>query len=521
MGYLAAALIAVGQPVELVDYRRTVSELIATIRRAEPLVVGFSLIFQYYLPEYGRLIARLRAAGITAHLTMGGHYPSLCPDAVFDAIPELDSVALFEGEQTLVDLLDALERGDDWHAVPGLAYRANGELVRSAPRKLLADLDSLPYPYRPNEPVQALGWPIMPLLASRGCARRCSFCSIHSFYRQAEGLTVRLRRPERVADEMLHLANARGVRVFLFQDDDFPVWRGAGAAWARRFAAELVLHGLHDRIIWKISCRSEYVDAALFDELKQAGLYLVYMGIESGNSEGLRVLNKGITPQANLRAVDILKKLDLLVEYGFMMFDPSTTFDSIRSNLAFLRHLHADGRGGVGFCRMLPYGGTPIRDALRVAGRLRGDVQHPDYTFTDERVNQYHARLQVWLSAWLYGNGLSPQLNWAWHEVHLIKRLVGSLPDLGVYERELAALCKGSNDLLFDFVEAETDAYAAGNDSLIDPDPLRSERVSFIDRLADLRNSYIASHQQALLEAVRVSACTPIGPLRANVAFST
>ena len=189
------------------------------------------------------------------------------------------------------------------------------------------------------------------------------------------------------------LADERGVRVFLFQDDDFPLWGRAGKAWVAELADEIRARGLHERAIWKISCRAEYVETDLFSHLKDAGLYLVYMGLESGSEEGLEVLNKRISVDTNLQAVQTLKDLDVLVEYGFMLFDPSTTFDSIQTNVEFLRTILADGSGGAVFCRMLPYGGTPIRDRLRAEGRLRGDVRRPDYAFLDPRLNDFHARL--------------------------------------------------------------------------------------------------------------------------------
>ena len=54
-----------------------------------------------------------------------------------------------------------------------------------------------------------------------------------------------------------------------------------------------------------------------------------------------------------------------------------------------------DGRAAATFCRMLPYGGTPIRDTLRKEGRLRGDLTHLDYDFLDVRLNEYHRLLDT------------------------------------------------------------------------------------------------------------------------------
>src|SRR6202011_3038613 len=117
---------------------------------------------------------------------------------------------------------------------------------------------SLPYPVRAFRRNAILGRHATPMLASRGCARRCSFCSIHMFYRTAPGKVVRVRKPAKVIEEMLYLQRHHGVRVILFQDDDFPLWGPAGRRWADELIGRMYDAGLVERILWKISCRAEY-----------------------------------------------------------------------------------------------------------------------------------------------------------------------------------------------------------------------------------------------------------------------
>ena len=519
MGYLAAHLHAHGYTVDLIEFRDDRASIVERVLASEPLVVGFSLIFQYFMLDYERLARDLREAGCNAHFTIGGHYPSLCHDEVLTAMPQLDSVTRFEGELTLLDLVTCLARGDDWRSVDGLAYLDDdGQVVESAPRALVHDLDELPLPVRTSATPAVLGWKAMPLLASRGCARRCSFCSIHTFYRSAPGKTVRVRRPERVVAEMKQLIEEFGVTVFLFQDDDFPLWGRAGKVWVLELVDELHRQGLVGRCIWKISCRADYVEPELFATLRDAGLYLVYMGLESGSEEGLATLNKKITAETNLRAVRILKDLGLLYEYGFMLFDPSSTFESVRVNVRFLREFLGDGSGGAVFCRMMPYGGTPIRDQLRAEGRLKGDVRHPDYDFLDLRLNRYHALLDDAVAAWIHGHGLSHQLNWAWHEVFIVERLVGHLPGIADYSRALAALTQRSNEALFSIVEETSLAYEQGQrHPMLSKDQTQPICDAIHTQLLDLRNEAIALHEDVLMEALAKRQIT--GPVTAPQIF--
>ena len=215
-----------------------------------------------------------------------------------------------------MELVERLKAGADWRNRDGIAYLDNGKVVTNPPRALVPDLDSLPFPYRPYEPERMGGFATLPVLASRGCARTCSFCSIHTFYRTAPGKVVRVRKPAKVVEEMLDLERRYGVRVFLFQDDDFPLWKAVGRRWATELTERLHESGLAERTIFKISCRAEYVEPDLFAMLRDAGLFLVYMGIESGTEGGLDVLHKQISAERNLEAVETLKRLGIALERG-------------------------------------------------------------------------------------------------------------------------------------------------------------------------------------------------------------
>ena len=280
MGYLASAAHVRGHGVELFEIRDGVDRIVAALEGQSPLVVGFSLIFQAFLPQFRKFALELRAAGITSHFTMGGHFASLCHEEALAHFPEVDSVVRYEGEQTLVELVERLKAGADWRSLDGIAYLDDGKVVTNPPRALVPDLNTLPFPYRPYEPERMGGFATLPVLASRGCARTCSFCSIHTFYRTAPGKVVRVRKPAKVIEEMLDLERRYGVRVFLFQDDDFPLWKAVGRRWATELTERMHESGLAERTIWKISCRAEYVDPDLFAMLRDAGLFLVYMGIE-------------------------------------------------------------------------------------------------------------------------------------------------------------------------------------------------------------------------------------------------
>ena len=505
LGYLAATLRQHGYRVEVFDFETSPQVLLEAAQANPPILIGFSLIFQFYIHRYRELIDFLRRNGVRCHFTMGGHFPSLSYQHTLELVPNLDSVVRFEGELTLLELVTRLSHEEDWHAIQGLAYRTDEQVVSTSLRPLVDDLDLFPYPERDFKPVMTLGHTIMPLLASRGCARTCSFCSIQTFYRTVPGKIVRTRKPSKVVDEMKMLHEDRGTTIFLFQDDDFPLFGPVWQRWTREFVSELQKSGLPKHTVWKMNCRADAVDKDLFCSMRDTGLYLVYMGLESGNAEGLKTLHKQITVEQNLRAVEILKSIGLFFEYGFMLFDPSSTFEAVRANLNFLRAIVGDGCCPVTFCRMLPYDGTAIKDDLANSGRLRGDVCNPDYDFLDPRLTEFYNALTQYVDirGWIHGyRALSLQLGWAWNEVMIMDRLFPLGDELQAYKNILRQITQSSNGMLLGVVEDLSYVYSDGRTISWTAETVEKARCQFLDDLLRERNRFVSANEDVLLRAL-------------------
>ena len=112
--YLASSLRQAGHDVRIESFGKNPAPLVLSTLAWRPDVVGFSMIFQFMAPDFGKVISALRSAGVRAHFTMGGHYASFAPDTLLQLIPGLDSVVRFEGERTIVDLADAVVSGAEW-----------------------------------------------------------------------------------------------------------------------------------------------------------------------------------------------------------------------------------------------------------------------------------------------------------------------------------------------------------------------------------------------------------------------
>ena len=506
LGYLASVLRQSGYRVEVFDFELERRLILDAAKKLDPLLIGFSLIFQSYVFQFRSLIQYLRDGGIGCHFTMGGHFPSLSYERTLELLPELDCVVRFEGELTLLELADCLSTGREWREILGIAFHDGSNVRTTEMRPLIHDLDELPYPERILKNNPMLGRYATPMLASRGCARTCSFCSIHMFYRTAPGKVVRTRKPAEVVKEMRFLLEQHGITIFLFQDDDFPLFGPVWRRWAKEFVDELHRNHLPGRAVWKINCRADAVEPELFAQMREAGLYMVYMGLESGTEEGLKTLHKQITVEQNLRAVEILKQIGALFEYGFMLLDPSSTFESVRANLHFLRKIVGDGSAGASFGRMAPYDGTPIKDELERAGRLRGDVRKPDYDFLDPRLTDFYNSIVhiVDVTGWIHGYGaLTPRLNFAWDEVAILQQLFPGVPNLNAYAATVREITRASNEVLFRIVEDTSYVFSDGRPNTWTGNELQAVSRGFVERLETTRNSFILKNQEFLLETLQ------------------
>ena len=451
---IMAYLLAQGYRVELVSFARDrYPAILNLIKEFNPRLIGFSIIFQFAIDEFAQLAHYLREQGIKSHFTAGGHFPSLCPKETLELLPDLDSVVRFEGELTLAELLENLEHPQNWGNVQGLAFRQGSELILTEPRPLIQDLDSLPLVYRDKLLSSWTGVPMASMLASRGCLFNCSFCSIRQFYGGAKGKLRRSRSPQAVVDEMADLFYGRNVRYFYFQDDDFAARTTQQRKWLNQFIEALQRAQLADKISWKISCRVDDLDEEILEPMLDCGLMAVYLGVESGSQRGLQTLNKFVTVEQNLVAINLLKRYHVATAIGFMMFDPSSNVQTVRENIAFLRSVGTDGYFPINFCKMLPYAGTPIERELLASNRLKGSITRPDYDFLDPIINDYSFLVQqIFTRRNFTSDGLLSRLQQADFEYRLAKALqVTDIPD--TYEFELRHLIKESNELALNTLE--------------------------------------------------------------------
>lgn len=416
LAYLAAVLRKAGHEVEIIDAtldRLNLKRAIREILKRKFDILGISVIFQERVPDLIYLVKALREAGLKAHITVGGHPPTFLYEEILNASRErgkgkgrghgtptfhgtsslygADSVALGEGEMTMLELVNKIEGGEEWRGLAGLAFLDGDKVVVGPPRGLICDLDSLPFPERDNL-TKALGKDrSVCIYRSRGCYGNCSFCTTRAFHDVSIGPLWRSRSAGNVADEIEELIERWGAKDIQIWDDNFMGPGELGRRHAREFADELIKRNF--KVHFSMACRVNDVDEGLFALLKEAGLNRVFLGVESGHQRGLDTFNKGATVELNRAAISILQKLQIPVTAGFIMFDPYTSFEEFLANLNFYTTAFGSWRGARQHVPnplnvLQVFVGSPMERRLREEGRLCGSYGRYDYHVADPRVNR-------------------------------------------------------------------------------------------------------------------------------------
>jgi radical SAM superfamily enzyme YgiQ (UPF0313 family) len=455
VGYMASFLSEKGFNTRILDFNLSRPDLLKKIRKLDPLIIGFSVILHNYIERFAGLIGYLRTNGISCHITAGGHYATLQSEQLLGLIPGLDSIIRFEGEYPVAELAGCLSRGEDWKCVRNLAYR-NGDGIKISPSiPLERDLDIFPFPLRIFFREYAFGRKFTAILAGRGCAYNCTFCNTREFYSQAGGPVKRLRKPEAVVSEMEYLYKKKNCSVFIFQDDDFPVKVAGKTVWIKKFCDELTSRKLTGKVLWKINCRPDEIDEESFSMMKKYGLFLVFLGIEDGTDEGLRILNKKMSVSSTLNGIEILKNLEIGFDYGFMLFQPSTTFRSLLENIEFLKQLCIDGYTPATFLKLVPFYDTKIASDLAKEGRLKILGYGMDYDFIEDQMSGCYDFISECFNDWIDNPvGYENIAKWARNYFSVWLHSDNSQPEITALLKEFRSIISEANIFMLDTIRA-------------------------------------------------------------------
>lgn len=378
--YIASYARARGFEVRIINaglHGLTSDAIISMLKRSRFRLLGVSTI--HWTLKAALDIARAaKDVRPDCHVVLGGIEAAFNAKGILTQHAFVDSIGIGEGEVAVTELLSSIARGSDWKTIKGLAFR-DGDSVALAPKRDLIDpLDLLPFPARDDiAAVLDSGGPVS-ISTSRGCMGRCSFCSVWAFYGLSRGPRWRGRSPASVVEEISLLHETYGVRLFSFIDETVIGPGTQGRERLREIGA--LLMESQRKIDFFLTVRADQVETELFQELKQAGLKKVEIGIESMAASQLRRYGKNISVEVNRGALRILEDLDIQSEVFMIPFDPQVTYDELQQNLSFYAERFKKCSRGYDVAPLsmgnylYPYPGTSTRALYRRLGWL--DSEH-------------------------------------------------------------------------------------------------------------------------------------------------
>lgn len=337
---LATVLKQAGFVPRLID-ERIVEDFPAAVHSAvneDILFVGISAKTGHQIRGGLTAAAVVRSIQPDVPLVWGGVHPSLVQGSTIRH-PLVDILCVGEGEETIVELARQLAEGGDPSTVPGLWVKQDGEPIRTPTRPMIEDLDTLPRPdyslVDMNDYItigHILREPQLQLCTSRGCIHRCGYCYNLLFNERK----FRFMSAERTFAEIEYLYRRFGVRSLFFYDDYF---------FGSRSRVIRLLELLEEHpmpLLFEVSCRVDFIDRAPVDlllRLKEAGFRELLIGVESGNDDILKLMQKDTSVAQILAANRKLAETGIHAKYSFMAGFPGESESQILDTVFLMRRL--------------------------------------------------------------------------------------------------------------------------------------------------------------------------------------
>lgn len=335
---VAAPVVAAGYKVKLLDQR--VQAINKTVLQeflsAETICVGISAMTGTQIIHALKLAQWIRELSYgKVPIVWGGCHPSIMPEQTLQH-ENVDMVIVGEGDETFLEVVEALDRKEDLKSVKGIMFKDDGCCIKTLPRPLMDVNLLLPTPWelvnveqyihrdmyvKGRSRVLDIGQ------TSRGCPFNCGFCSSASI-RERKWRAIDVDKTVDSITEQVRRFNLDGIWL---RDDEF---------YINRERANGILEGFIKNKL-DISFYTSGTRADVFmkakdsdiDLLKKAGAHTLKFGAESGSQRILNLMQKGITVEQTLSANKRCQRHGIIPVFGLMMGYPTETFDEINQTI--------------------------------------------------------------------------------------------------------------------------------------------------------------------------------------------
>lgn len=299
--------------IKVIDgyHEKSISEVVKKIKAIAPSILGISFTTQAATGAY-EIISLIKKELKNVFIVTGGAHPTIYPEEVLQKT-DADAVVIGEGEETFFELVNRIKNNSNYFGLKGIAYKKDNTAVINDARPLINDINTIPFPARelinikkyPGYHYKKTFWDTS-YLSGRGCPYQCVYCSNPVW--KCQKPWIRLRSPENIADEIEYLKSKYNVKELFDQTDLF----NSSLRWAKDVCDEIIRRKLG--IAWKVQMTVKNIDEELAFKMVKSGCWLGLIGIETGNDETAKGINKRSSKEMAQKSLSILKK------YGMKTF---------------------------------------------------------------------------------------------------------------------------------------------------------------------------------------------------------
>ncbi len=325
----------------------------SVIADVQPGAIGISAPYTMLYPAALRVARWCKSYAPNITVGLGGPHVTSLDEACFDDSEHVDWVARGEGEWTLMEVLRRLDEGRDLAGVAGVTYRDEGGQVRQNPMRPMGSVDLLPpldYGLLPEPFVRTMA---VSIVASRGCAFKCTYCNEARFW----GQSVRRFAPERVVAEIRELAQRWGNHAVGLEDSMFEM--------GTPYFLEL-MHALEELPVhpqFYLLSRVDSVHEDGFEAMHKAGIRNLVLGVESASPRVLKKMGKRIKPEQATRALRRAAGSGLTIGTFWIVGHPGDNpAESDKTICAIDQYFREGIMHSTEIALFVPYPGTAIYD---------------------------------------------------------------------------------------------------------------------------------------------------------------
>jgi anaerobic magnesium-protoporphyrin IX monomethyl ester cyclase len=365
IGLLSVAATAerAGHSVEIIDADAeglTLEQTLGLIVSRKPDYVG-STTMTATMDITSQFYHGLKELLPSVRTIVGGAHVSAEPESALRDNLDIDIVVIGEGDETIVELIQALEKDGDLSAIPGIAFRRNGDIVHTDFRPPINNLERLPLPayhLLKKELYRSYGWnqwvggyrkPVGVIFAGRGCVGRCNFCAAHTVF----GHGVRYFKLDQIIAQIEYLVNVWQIRVLYFQDDTFT----ANRKMVNDICDYIISKRYNERLEIMVSSRVDTVYMPTLQKMRLAGVRWICFGVESGNQAILDRMYKRVTIDQTRKAFKMSRDAGLFIAGNFMLGHLGETWESAMETIELACELDQEYTS---FAIAIPLPGTEL-----------------------------------------------------------------------------------------------------------------------------------------------------------------